>query len=79
MWLWHRGDILLLLLHLWASTGSGKAFVKKGSCKTSFSPHSLFSLPFAILSLFLDLNKKELSLPVSLEAREALDVWIIPL
>lgn len=62
MWLWHRGDILLLLLHLWASTGSGKAFVKKGSCKTVFSP--LTPLPFAILSLsFFGLKQERIKPP----------------
>lgn len=62
MWLWHRGDILLLLLHLWASTGSGKAFVKKGSCKT-VSPPSLLS-PFAILSLsFFGLKQERIKPP----------------
>lgn len=57
----------------------GKSLCEKRVMQNRFFPPSLLSPLQFFLSLFLDLNKKELSLPVSLEAREALDVWIIPL
>lgn len=44
-----------------------------------FSPFSLFPPLQFLYTRTNSLNKKELSLPVSLEAKEALDVWIIPL
>lgn len=63
MWLWHRGDILLLLLHLWASTGSGKAFVKKGSCKTAFFSPTPFLSPLCNSLSFFGLKQERIKPP----------------
>lgn len=59
--------------------GVGKSLCEKRVMQNRFFPPTPFLSPLCNSLSFLDLNKKELSLPVSLEAREALDVWIIPL
>lgn len=63
MWLWHRGDILLLLLHLWASTGSGKAFVEKRVMQNLFFPSLPFLSPLCNSLSFFGLKQERIKPP----------------